>query len=148
MKGLPTGPAEPSCCVHGGRSWAGPRALHSPIVATPTARMAKIHLAQAALHRLGTDEAASKGEAWKKRGWREAEAAPAGGSMDVSVQWDLGWGGTKHPNTNTGVCLGLQRGLLTRHRLRVTPQNLNPENKKEFERFGAEHPLPTEPAEP
>lgn len=55
------------------------RALHSPSAATTAAnapRMAKIHLAQAALHRLGTDEAASRGA--EQRGWREAEAAPAG----------------------------------------------------------------------
>lgn len=85
-----------------------------------------IHLAQPALHRLGTDEAASKGRP-EKHGWREAEAAPArpssglgtGGSTAWSVQGDLGRGDTKQPNNSSGVCLGL---LLTSHRLRGTPQ--------------------------
>lgn len=87
-------------------------ALHSPTLATPTARMAIIHLAQPALHRLGTDEAASKGRAGKQ-GWREAEAAPAGPGHswehEVSVQWDLGRAGTKQPNNSSGIGLGLQQ---------------------------------------
>lgn len=161
MKGLHTRPAEPSRRVHGGRSWAAAAegsslALHSLILATPTANAPQgwklIHLAQPALHRLGTEEAASKGRPEKQR-WREAEAAPAGHisgpgagrSMDVSVQWDLGRGGTKQPNSRSGVCLGLQRegsvGCSPRTHRGLPHQIKILEIKKEFERFGPKHPL-------
>lgn len=142
MRGLHTGPAEPSRRVHGGRSWAGTAegsslAPHSPIPATPTANAPQgwkkftwhnQHCTDLARRRL-----ASKGRP-EKQGWREAEAAAAGHisslgtgrSVEVSVQGDLGRGGTKQPNNGGGVGLG----LLTSHRLRVTPQNQNPGNKK------------------
>lgn len=94
-----------------------------PTLATPTARMGIIHLAQPALHRLGTHEAASKGRAGKQH-WREAEAAPAGpghgwehggvctggfgkGRYQTAKQQERGW---------PGAAAGGQHGLLTSHR--------------------------------
>lgn len=117
-----------------------------------------IHLAQPALHRLGTDEAASKGRPGKQR-WREAEAAPAGPGR----WWEhrgvctVGFGRGRYQRAKqqqgglSGAAAGGQHGPLTSHRLRAAPQNQNPGNKKgEFERFGPKYPLCTEqvPAEP
>lgn len=155
-------PAEPSWCVHGGRSWAGavqglvpgsPQPLQGHTSSKRPVRMEMIHLAQPALHRLGTDEAASK-ERGRGSSSRAQQQPRAGRSTAVSAQGL--WGG-QVPNSQTtavGFAEGGQRGLLTSHRLRVAPQNQNAKNK-EFERFGPRtaslhllSPASPEPAEP
>lgn len=139
---LHTRPAEPSWRVHGGRSWPG--GAEGLVLGSPQphlghsnskcpARMKIIHLAQPALHRLGTDEAASKGRPGKQR-WREAEAAPArhiSGLGAGGCVCTVGFGKGRYQTAkqqewgSCGAAAGRQRGLLTSHRLRVTRQNPN-----------------------
>lgn len=69
------------------------------------ARMEIIHLARPALHRLGTDEAASKGRPGKQL-WREAEAAAAwhrGGLGAEGASVLRGWGRAATNSHTPGV---------------------------------------------
>lgn len=101
-------PAEPSWCVRGGRSWAGavqglvpgsPQPLQGHTSSKRPVRMEIIHLAQPALHRLGTDEAASKerGRGSSSRAQQQPRSVCTGA---------LGRAGTKEPNNSSGVCRG------------------------------------------
>lgn len=128
---------EPGCCRRG-LVPGSPQPHHGHTDSKWPTRMEIIHLAQPALHRLGTEEAASKGRPEKQR-WREAEAAPAGhiSSLGMAGAWMCLYSGIwegQVPNsqrTAAGFASGCrQRGLLTSHSLRVTPQNQNPGNRR------------------
>lgn len=100
MRGLHIGPAKPWRCVH-----AQPHPGHT------NSKLEKIHLAQPALHRLGTEEeeeAASKGRP-EKQGWRRGRGSS---SRSHQQPWMClyrgiwGRGGTKQPNNSAGGLSG------------------------------------------
>lgn len=101
--------------------------MHSPIPATPTANWKKFtwhnqhctDLAQRRRRRLQ-----AKGGLKNKAGG-EAEAAPAGHISSPGCVCTGGFGEGEVPNSQT-TALGACLGLLTSHRLRVTPQKSKP----------------------